>query len=86
MSGPVLTKEKVPDHGCRCVRCSECNGTGTVWFSFGSPAYGGGQYLGSHRSDDMDEMETCDECRGSGISEECDTCSFQREIEEADYV
>ena len=73
-----MTKEQT----CRCVRCGECNGTGTVWFTFGSALYGGGQYLGSSRCDDLDEMETCGECRGSGISEECENCADHREMEQ----
>lgn len=32
--------------------------------------------------DDMDEMETCEECHGSGISEICDRC---RELEDDDF-
>lgn len=58
---------------CSCVPCSECNGSGSVWFAFG------GRYLGRGRCDDMDELETCDECRGSGISEMCDYCREQEE-------
>lgn len=54
---------------CKCEPCQECNGSGHVWFAFG------GQYLGRHRCDDMDELETCPECHGSGISEMCDECT-----------
>ena len=67
---------------CTCVRCGECNGSGNVWFTFGRALYGGHEYLGSRRCDDLDEMETCDECNGSGITEECDRCALLREIEE----
>lgn len=60
---------------CRCVRCPECRGSGHVWFAFG-----GREYLGAGRCDDLDEMEGCDECQGSGITEMCDKC--QREWED----
>jgi len=33
-----------------------------------------GTYLGSRRCDDLDEMETCEECRGTGIDIVCDHC------------
>jgi hypothetical protein len=55
---------------CECVSCSECDGSGNVWFAFG-----GKKYLGRSRWDDLDEMETCDTCGGSGIMETCDRCS-----------
>lgn len=78
-----MSNEQVPsEERCTCVSCGECRGSGTVWFSFGSPRYGGGIYLGSGRCDDMDEMETCSECQGSGISQECDNCAFRRELEQ----
>lgn len=54
---------------CRCVSCAECRGSGRVWFAFG-----GREYLGSRRCDDLDEMETCEECSGSGLAEVCDRC------------
>uniref|UniRef100_A0A6M3JKC8 Uncharacterized protein n=1 Tax=viral metagenome TaxID=1070528 RepID=A0A6M3JKC8_9ZZZZ len=53
---------------CKCVSCPECGGSGIVWVSFS------GKYMGKHRCDDLDEMERCDFCYGSGISEECDEC------------
>lgn len=46
---------------CICDQCYECDGTGTVWFSCT------GENLSSHRSDDMDEPETCQSCHGSGL-------------------
>jgi RecJ-like exonuclease len=54
---------------CHCERCPECNGSGTVWYSFG------GEYLGSHRLDDLDQMEPCEDCRGSGIAKVCWECA-----------
>ena len=65
---------------CQCVPCGECAGGGNVWFSFGHR-----EYLGSRRCDDLDEMETCDECRGTGISEMCDRCVYIMEMEEECY-
>src|SRR5579872_2401108 len=47
---------------CECVSCSACGGTGTVWFSFPGPDRGG-KYLGNHRCDDLDELDTCMEVR-----------------------
>jgi len=41
---------------------------GNIWLDFR------GHYLGNHRSDDLDEMEVCDECGGSGTSEMCAEC------------
>lgn len=65
---------------CKCTQCSECGGSGNVWFSFS------GQYLGKNkRMDDMDEMETCEECNGSGLIDECDHCREIREQDEEDY-
>ena len=53
---------------CKCITCSECGGSGHIWISFS------GKYLGQHRCDDLDEMDTCPECGGSGITEMCDEC------------
>ena len=61
---------------CTCTKCPECNGSGYVWFSFG------GKYLGSHRSDDLDEMEPCDMCR-NGIIEVCEFCAEEEERHES---
>lgn len=60
---------------CRCVYCAECNGTGSIWLDML------GHYLGNHRSDDMDELERCEECDGSGIVEECEACQALEETE-----
>lgn len=65
---------------CRCVSCGECGGSGTVWFSF--PGVDEGRYLGSRRCDDLDELATCPECRGSGLSELCDECRWSEGGEE----
>ena len=62
---------------CMCVPCSECDGSGSVWFTF----YG--KYLGRSRCDDMDELQTCDECGGSGLVDMCDECREREEEYEA---
>lgn len=62
---------------CSCTPCQECDGSGRVWFAFD------GTYLRRHRCDDMDEMETCEECHGSGIDEMCDECRDLQEEERA---
>ena len=53
---------------CECIPCPQCNGTGTIWISFS------GEYLGSHRCDDLDEMDGCEACGGSGVDSFCDEC------------
>lgn len=53
---------------CTCVGCIDCEGTGNVWWSLS------GEYLGNTHCDDMDELEHCDECSGTGIIETCDEC------------
>lgn len=67
---------------CHCVSCDECRGTGNVWYSFGGISRG--TYLGSHRRDDLDEMETCDVCGGYGIVERSERCCELQELEEAE--
>lgn len=34
-----------------------------------------GNYLGQHRTDDLDELESCMGCDGNGIVEQCDYCA-----------
>lgn len=63
---------------CKCVPCADCGGSGRVWFAFPGPDRGG-RYLGNHRCDDLDEMDGCHGCEGSGIVETCEHCI------EADY-
>lgn len=57
----------MPDR-CDCTPCSFCNGSGVTWFAVG------GQYLGNRRCDDLDTMETCEECGGSGVEMKCGPC------------
>jgi len=54
---------------CECVMCSACGGSGHIWLDFK------GRYLGQHRSDDLDEMESCESCQGTGVTEMCGYCS-----------
>lgn len=54
---------------CTCVSCNACGGSGNIWLDFK------GRYLGNHRNDDLDQMETCDECHGMGLSEVCEACT-----------
>ena len=61
--------------GCKCVTCGECGGTGNIWISFS------GEYLGNNRCDDLDELDTCPECGGDGLSEMCDECRERIEEE-----
>lgn len=64
---------------CKCVRCTECGGTGDVWYS------AIGEYLGNSRCDDLDELDSggCLDCDGSGILEMCDEC--REAWEDEDY-
>ncbi len=61
---------------CTCIKCPECNGTGYVWYS------SSGDFLGSRRSDDLDEMESCPECGGDGLQSLCEECHEAMEDEE----
>jgi hypothetical protein len=61
---------------CSCIKCDACGGSGNIWLDRR------GRYLGQHRCDDLDEMETCDNCRGYGITDLCETCSDSYEDED----
>jgi hypothetical protein len=52
---------------CSCVRCPDCNGSGHFW-----QTHDGKIHL--MRCDDMGDLVSCDTCRGSGCSEECEEC------------
>ena len=41
-------------------RCPHCEGSGDVWFSIA------GEFIGAHHMDDLDHLETCPICDGSG--------------------
>jgi DnaJ-class molecular chaperone len=60
--------QKLEAEPCECVSCAECHGSGTIFVDLR------GHYVGAGMRDDMDEPESCDGCRGSGIIEECDRC------------
>ena len=68
---------------CQCVSCPECHGSGHVWFAFPGPDRGG-KYLGDHRCDDLDELELCFHCGGSGITETCDRCQEMEDLDQYD--
>ena len=52
---------------CTCVLCSSCDGQGT--------------YRVDTNSWPEDDLETCDECHGSGIVETCERCQELIEME-----
>lgn len=54
---------------CTCTTCPECFGSATV-------------RRPDRTSPDGYELETCEECNGSGIVEECDHCRTLREEDE----
>ncbi len=54
---------------CACVKCSGCDGEGDAWFSFD------GEFIGSHHWDDLDSLEPCPFCNGTGYEYECPECS-----------
>jgi DnaJ-class molecular chaperone len=57
---------------CRCIRCDACHGSGRISVrSFGYPE---------------DDIESCDECRGAGISESCDRCQLLDEFDQDDAL
>jgi hypothetical protein len=56
---------------CKCVSCVTCRGSGHTW-----------------RWDELicgEESERCEDCDGSGLTEECDECMDAREREN-DYL
>ena len=58
---------------CTCISCDECGGTGSIWVSMT------GKYIGKYHCDDLDELETCYKCDGSGLFEMCDECREKEE-------
>ena len=52
---------------CTCVLCPDCNGSGSMWQTLDGEIH-------TMRCDDMGDLVTCDACRGSGYSEQCDDC------------
>jgi DnaJ-class molecular chaperone len=60
------------DDECRCVQCPDCRGLGTV------RRYDKSQPSGW-------DLDTCEECRGSGVIEECERCLMLEEMAEDEY-
>jgi hypothetical protein len=52
---------------CKCIPCSHCDGTGSIYFDMK------GRYVGRHRFDDLCDAEPCDMCHG-GIAAKCERC------------
>jgi DnaJ-class molecular chaperone len=52
---------------CYCVICPDCNGSGNLWQTLDGKIH-------RMRRDDMGQLLTCDTCRGSGRSQECEEC------------
>lgn len=63
---------------CECTQCPECHGTGNAFISFS------GEYMGSGRCDDLDELVTCERCDGSGLDYFCRECQQAAEDAEAE--
>jgi hypothetical protein len=59
---------------CTCSSCSACRGTGSIYVDMGGRVV---PYF-----DDLCDLETCDECGGSGTCDECEYCRQQREWDE----
>jgi hypothetical protein len=59
---------------CRCISCPDCGGRGSMWRTLD------GKYH-VNRCNDMGDLETCDSCWGSGISETCDRCIELEQID-----
>lgn len=61
--------EQVSKDLCRCVRCGECRGQGNVRAELNLADF---------------DLETCEGCGGSGITEVCDRCQLLGELEHDD--
>lgn len=61
---------------CKCKPCTYCKGTGDIWVD----PFTGKVVTGIH--DDMDELNTCEQCHGTGVGDMCDDCEaeYQEEI------
>lgn len=62
-----MTSAELMARPCGCVRCGGCGGSGRMTV----PALGYPE----------DDLESCDECRGIGLSEVCDRCNDLEELE-----
>jgi DnaJ-class molecular chaperone len=56
---------------CQCVSCGTCRGSGHVW-------------LPTRDVWPEDEISRCDDCDGSGITEQCDRCTALYELDRMD--
>ena len=54
---------------CECIVCTECRGTGHVYFDAFT-----GEYLGPTDWEGWNWMEPCEFCDGTGIEYECYHC------------
>jgi DnaJ-class molecular chaperone len=52
---------------CHCVCCAACGGSGQVEYQ-------------THSYPEWD-LETCEDCGGTGITETCESCQIAREVE-----
>jgi DnaJ-class molecular chaperone len=53
---------------CRCVHCGDCGGSGQI--TVPTPGY------------PEWDLESCSNCRGSGIAEMCEACELAEELAE----
>lgn len=60
-------KKLIEAEPCTCVSCGMCGGSGNIRFDDPDSPF--------------DELETCDECWGSGITEPCDRCQLLTDME-----
>jgi DnaJ-class molecular chaperone len=58
---------------CTCISCPECHGQGTVEVQDKTQPSGW-------------DLETCRECRGSGVSERCADCESAMDEEDRDFL
>jgi len=77
-SKPVWVEE-LEKQPCICESCSMCDGTGGYYVDFR------GRFQGVHRSDDLSDLETCDSCRGSGVTDQCSRCGELETYEMEDF-
>jgi hypothetical protein len=73
MSDSQGERVRVETEPCTCVSCGMCGGSGNYWVDMR------GHYDSS--PDCCSDLETCDECRGSGIVETCDRCQLLNEMD-----
>ena len=77
-SKPVWAEE-VEKQPYTCEKCSMCDGTGGYYVGIG------GKFQGIHRSDDLSDLETCEFCGGSGVTDQCSRCGDLETWEMEDF-